>query len=162
MSVWEIPKIFRIDLSFRNFGRYRLHYKLVSRFPRFKHCTLTFNMLKDRLPTILKYFDIQECDNVPLTDKCSKYFWLTEPTMYHDFGTVKGINYNHDEKEITVSNTDSEDESGLMTIPEFQRSSHWYHFKQADFPQQICPICRDGFEENAIELSPSISYSLYM
>jgi hypothetical protein len=106
-------------------------------------------MLKDRIPKILKYFDSQECSNVPLTDKCSKYFWLTEPKLYHNFGTVKGINYDHDEKEIHVSDTDSEDESGLMTVPEFQKSSHWYNVKRADFPQQICPICRENFEENA-------------
>jgi hypothetical protein len=106
-------------------------------------------MLKDRIPKILKYFDSQECANVPLTDKCSKYFWLTEPTLYHNFGTVKGINYDHDENEIEVSDTDSEDESGLMTVAEFQKSSHWYKFKRADFPQQICPICRENFEENA-------------
>jgi hypothetical protein len=106
-------------------------------------------MLKDRIPKILNYFDSQECANVPLTDKCSKYFWLTEPTLYHNFGTIQfftRINYDQYEE---VSDTDSEDESGLMTVAEFQKSSHWYKFKRADFPQQICPICRDNFEANA-------------
>ncbi|KAJ1511368.1 hypothetical protein HMI55_006624, partial [Coelomomyces lativittatus] len=99
-------------------------------------------MLKDRISRILKYFDSQECADIPLADKCSKYFWLTEPTTYHNFNTVKGINYNQDEQEINVSDTDSdeEDEDTSMTATEFQKSSHWYIFKDAEFPPQICPI----------------------
>ncbi|KAJ1515713.1 hypothetical protein HMI54_005377 [Coelomomyces lativittatus] len=108
-------------------------------------------MLKDRIPRILKYFDSQECADKPLTDKCSKYFWLTEPTTYYNFNTVKGINYNHDEQEINVSDTDTDtdDEDTLMTTTEFQKSSHWYNFNGTDFQQQMCPICQENFEENA-------------
>ncbi|KAJ8326471.1 hypothetical protein QVD99_005511 [Batrachochytrium dendrobatidis] len=50
------------------------------------------------------------------------------------------MNYDHGEKEINVSDTDSEDESVLMTIPEFQKSSHWYNFKQADFHNKSVPF----------------------
>jgi hypothetical protein len=73
---------------------------------------------------------------------CYKYFWLTEPTTYHNFNTVKGINYNQDEQEINASDTDSdeEDEDTFMTTLEFQKSSHWYSFKDAEFTPQICPI----------------------
>ncbi|EGF80717.1 hypothetical protein BATDEDRAFT_88395 [Batrachochytrium dendrobatidis JAM81] len=53
---------------------------------------------------------------------------------------LKGMNYDHGEKEINVSDTDSEDESVLMTIPEFQKSSHWYNFKQADFHNKSVPF----------------------
>ena len=45
----KIQKYLEQTNSCRTFARYRLYYKLVSKFPRFKHCTLTFNMLKDRI-----------------------------------------------------------------------------------------------------------------
>ncbi|KAK5666744.1 hypothetical protein QVD99_006802 [Batrachochytrium dendrobatidis] len=73
------------SISKKIFARYRLYYKLVSKCPRFKHCTLIFNV-KRPYP---QDSDSQECANVPPTDKCSKYFWLTEPTLYHNLEQSK-------------------------------------------------------------------------
>ena len=98
----------------------------------------------------MKYFDSQVCAELPLTDICSKYFWLTEPTSYHDFGTVKAINHDHGEKEVNVIDSDSEEENDMapMTADEFQKSSHWYTFKRVEFPPHICAICRANFDED--------------
>ena len=120
-------------------------------FPRFKHCTSSFNELRDKIPRIRQWFQSSECIELPLTDYCSRYFWKREPSEFHNFDTILAINNNADDDLCSDLNAeeiqdDIEDSTDPLTEREFESSSHWFHFTNID-SNQICAICTYWYEE---------------
>lgn len=89
-----------------------------------------------------------------MTDICSKYFWKTEPTAYHDFDTVTAINVDGggDTRPNTLDpDSESEDEIDTdrpLTEQQFNSSTYWFTFRQMEHQAKACAICLLDFSEN--------------
>ena len=93
----------------RTFRRYKLYYELLRDFKRFRHCTISFRIVRDIAVSVRNWFNSDECIALPVTDTCSASFWLNEPTNFHTFDTIIVINDHQDPD--TESHLDEDDES---------------------------------------------------
>ena len=122
---------------------------MLSQYPRFRYSTISFNLLRDKIPKILRYFDSEECLDLPLTDICSRYFWQTVPQSSHNFDTIKAVNHDEGDESEDLDSESSEEEEGpmrqMMSQEEFRRATHFYIFKRGELPRHNCPICRADF-----------------
>lgn len=104
---------------------------------------------------ILRYFESETCDALQLTDICSKWFWGTIPQSFHTFDTIQVVNNEPDAEydDTSMEGSNSEHESfvegeGHLTEARFNQSTHWYIYKESEFPKNSCPICRADFEDD--------------
>jgi hypothetical protein len=94
----------------RTFRRYKLYYELLRDFKRFRHCTISFRILRDIAVAVRNWFNSDECIALPVTDTCSASFWKNEPHQFHTFDTVTAIN-DHQEPDTESHLDDDEIES---------------------------------------------------
>ena len=142
-----------LNLTNRTYRRYKDYYKLLSEYPRFKHSTLSFRELRDRIPGILRYFSSDLINELPMTDICSRYFWKTEPTAYHDFDTIAAINNDAEDTRPNTLDPDTESEDEIqtdrpLTEQQFNSSTYWFTFRQLEHQAKACAICLLDFSEN--------------
>ena len=102
---------------------------------------------------ILRYFASAQVNELPLTDICSKYFWKTEPTAYHDFDTITAINDDAGDTRPNTLDPDSESEDEIqtdrpLTEQQFNSSTYWFTFRQIEHQAKACVICLLDFNEN--------------
>lgn len=120
-------------------------------------------MIRDLMGPITKWFESEECCELPLTDVTARYFWLTEPTQDHNFDTLKVV--NHNEGDIEPSEIDpldeclsEPDEDIIYTRPVSRRTlvlnTGWYNFEETRDQNRQCYICHMNFQnaERILEL----------
>ena len=68
--------------SNRTLRRYKLYYNFLQEFPRFKHSSVSFRELRDRIHCLRAWLDSDNCVGLPSTDVISRSFWKCEPTTF--------------------------------------------------------------------------------
>ena len=81
-----------------------------------------------------------------MTDICSRYFWKTEPTAYHDFDTITAINDDAGDTRPNTLDPDTESEDEIqtdrpLTEQQFNYSTYWFTFRQLEHQAKACAIC---------------------
>jgi len=149
----------------RTFRRYKLYYELLRDFKRFRHCTISFRILRDIAVAVRNWFHSDECIALPVTDTCSASFWRNEPTQFHTFDTITVINDHQDaDTESHLDEDDEEVESDReedivdeewleerpqrqlpLTRHQFQQSTEWLMFDPSLHQGQDCSICHSPY-----------------
>ena len=97
---------------------------------------------------IRKWFQSDECIDLPLTEVTSRYFWKTEPREFHTFDSIRaiidndGIYFSEDDEVEEEDISDDDDEiddqkwnTTPLTVEEFRKHTHWYIFNEQKFPK---------------------------
>ena len=124
----------RINLFIRNYLRYKSYYLFVTRYQRFKYCTLSFTAVTKNISKLKNWFDSDECTELPTGNILSRGFWMSEPIEYHNFDSIMCLDEdfsNDDEITDEQEDIDSEDQlseemeisNSLVVLTEEQREN---------------------------------------